>query len=30
MLKPFQSYGPKQFKGIQTENSLAAWALKKQ
>ena len=29
-LKPFQSYGPKQWKGLTTENSLAALALRKQ
>ena len=30
MLKPFQSYGPKRWKGLTTENSLAALALRKQ
>ena len=29
-LRPFQSYGPKRWKGLTTENSLAALALKKQ
>lgn len=30
MLKPFQSVGPKRWKGLTTENSLAALALRKQ